>query len=56
MIQISGTVSYVVTLCDSSGRLYILGVLFGYKAVVQGIGLTLALISRNVEVYIPIII
>lgn len=44
------TVNFVVTLCESRRRVYWLSFLFGYKAVIQGIGLFLALRIRNVKV------
>jgi len=44
------TVNFVVTLCDSRFRLYWLCALFGYKAIIQIIGLFLALRIRNIKV------
>ena len=49
-LQCSGNpVTYIVTLCSSSWRQVTLGILFGYKAVIQAIGLILAFRLRNIE-------
>jgi len=44
------TVNYVVTLCTSRWRSLWLGVLFGYKAIIQVIGVYLAFRIRKVTV------
>ena len=43
-------VTYVVTLCTSPQRLGVLAVLFGYKALIQAVGIVLATVIRNVQV------
>ncbi len=48
-------VNYIVTVCESRTRLFWLVLVFGYKAVIQGIGLFLALRIRNIKVHISLI-
>ncbi len=43
-------VNYEVTLCDSRWKTLWLGVLLGYKVIIQGIGVFLAFKIRKVKV------
>ncbi len=44
------SVNPVVTLCESDTRVYWLVLVFGYKAIIQAIGLFLAMRIRNIKV------
>ena len=46
------TVNYVVVLCESRYKSLWLGVLFGYKFIMQGVGVFLAFKIRKVKVII----
>ena len=44
------TVNYVVAICDSEYKSHWLSILFGYKFIMQGVGVFLAFKIRKVDV------